>query len=77
MMTKPERILDDWPTTAAETLLVLERYYHLSRKFAHQYDFSLTLFMWPVSQQKVIAVVEFADKLVAADEQLAEKINRW
>jgi hypothetical protein len=74
---KPEKILDDWPESAAEALLVVERYYHLSRKFANRYDFRLQLFMMPVAEEEVLAVVQATDKLAAADQLIAKKINRW
>ncbi|MDR7307955.1 hypothetical protein [Rhodoferax saidenbachensis] len=74
---KPEKILDDWPESAQEALIVVERYYHLSRKFAHQYAFSLQLFQMPVSEAEVLSVVQAEDRLAAADELITRKINRW
>lgn len=76
-MTKPERILDDSPETAEETLLVVQRYYYLSRKFADRYDLSLQLFMYPVSTAEIEAVLHAEDKLAAADKLMTEKISRW
>ena len=74
---KPEKILDDWPESPAEALLVVERYYHLSIKFSHQFDFSLTLFQMPVSDAEVLAVVHAEDKLAAAKELISRKMDRW
>jgi hypothetical protein len=74
---KTEKILEEWPETAEETLLVVQRYYYLSRKFGSQYDFSLTLFLYPVSIAEIDAVVHAEDKLSAAAALLTEKINRW
>lgn len=77
MRTRPERILDDSPETAEETLLVVQRYYHLARKFGGQYDFSLQLYMHPVSTAEIEAVLHAEDKLQAAKNLMTEKINRW
>jgi len=76
-MRKPERILDDWPESAEHALLAVERYHHLCMKFSNQYDFSLTLFQIPVAQHEVEAVVHAKDKLAAANELIARKVNRW
>lgn len=77
MTQKRKKVLDDWPENAHEALLVVERYYHLSRKFADKFDFSLQLFMMPVAQHEVEAVVRATDRLAAAEELLKLKINRW
>lgn len=77
MTTRPERILDDWPRSAEEALLAIERYHHLSRKFAHQFEFSLTLFHMPVAQCEVEEVLNATDRLAAAKKLVAKKINRW
>jgi hypothetical protein len=74
---KPKKILDDWPESAQEALIVVERYYHLSRKFADRYDFSLQLFQMPVAQHEVEAVVHAEDRLAAANALITKKINRW
>jgi hypothetical protein len=76
-MTKPERILDDSPEMPEETLLVVQRYYHLARKFADKYDFSLQLYMYPVSTAEIETVIYAEDKLAAAEKLMTEKINRW
>jgi hypothetical protein len=74
---KPEKILNDWPESAQEALIIVERYYHLSRKFAHQFDFRLQLFMMPVAEAEVLAVMQAEDRLAAADELITRKVNRW
>jgi hypothetical protein len=71
------KTLEAWPESPEQLLEDLDRFVHLSTKFANKYELSLTLFLFPLEASEMEAVLTAADRLDAATTLLAAKINRW
>lgn len=71
------KTLDAWPESPAQLLEDIERFMHLSTKFASTYELTLTVFLFSVEASEIETVLTAANRLEAAQTLLAAKINRW
>lgn len=71
------KTLESWPESPKQLLADIERFVHLSTKFANSYKLSLTLFLYPLETSEIEAVLTADDRLKAANTLLIATINLW
>lgn len=76
-MKRITKEMDAWPESADELLALIESFDRLQKKHVREYLLKLWVFGVPTSQAEIEAVLKAENKLVAAAELCARKLDSW
>ena len=76
-MTRIAKVLDAWPESTGEMLLLIESFDRLQKKHVREYALKLCVFGAPTAQAEIDAVFKAENKLAAAAELCARKLDFW
>ena len=76
-MTRMTKELDAWPESTEEMLVLIESFDRLQKKHVRGYVLRLYVFGVPTTQAEIDAVLQTENKLVAAAELRARKLDSW
>lgn len=76
-MTRIAKELDAWPESTEEMLALIESFDRLQKKHVREYLLKLWVFGVPTTQAEIDAVLQTENKLVAAAELCARKLDSW
>ena len=76
-MTRMTKVLDAWPESTDEMLALIESFDGLQKKYVREYALKLRVFGALTVQAEIDAVVNAENKLGAAAELFARKLDFW
>ena len=76
-MTRIAKELDAWPESTGEMLLLIESFDRLQKKHVREYVLKLCVCGVPTAQAEIDAVLKAENKLAAAAELCARKLDFW
>ena len=76
-MTRMTKVLDAWPESTEEMLALIESFDRLQKKYVREYALKLCVFGEPTAQTEIDAVFKAENKLAAAAELCARKLDSW
>ena len=76
-MTRMTKVLDAWPESTEEMLALIESFDRLQKKHVREYVLKLCVFGAPTAQAEIDAVLKAENKLAAAAELCARKLDSW